>query len=826
MNAMRTPLALFVTLAFVAVAVGQTPPKTRMDILRYGVTGIGSPYIWGGGNWDPNDRSFGGADCSGFVSKCWSISRWTPYRVDLHGPSTAGYINTPGSDWYEVDRSDLIYGDAIVYRYNDNQSGHTYTYLSGDGWGEHEVYEACGTAYGIVHRWRTAYSAADIVKGIRRTNLIENVGVTEHIIETDDGAPYYADTGMTGSSQYDSHALGCTEGSGRYHWMDTVRAETCEYRPILPESGWYRIYVTCNEGSPNVHDVGVTVNHAQGSVRYLWDQADPDGLNAWTRIGDRFYFEAGSSGSVMWDDFDAWPTDSDYVFRGDAVKFVLDNRVTVDGVGDAPGTFATLSTAIAWLRDRSSEEPDIIDITCDTLYEPTCVELDVWDDLTINGDADGNGVSATVIITPSAPVDWSTPCGMYLNVPIQHAYTLRDLVLIPQYVSAGYAVGAHGLVLDEQNPSGQASNTQVTLENITIAGSLPGNVATAADTDSRASATMFGGVSGAYDAAVLQRPAGWAGDDACRQTVNATNLTVTHSATTGLILTAAYTEWRVTGGLRLTYNGANGLTCYYIGESMLQIDATSGVTNEIADNAGYGITNLDSSSLSVVQVENCTIRGNNGGVASANTQTNLTNCVIADNIHTGTGGGVWQIGGVVSLLNCTLANNFATSGGSAIFCSSGTMSLVNSIVWGHGDTPLGGALTANYCNIEGGFTGAGNMNADPMFVDAAAGDYHLQRNSPCLNEADPSYEPQPAERDIDGQTRVLALRLDIGADEVDFWDGDADHDGDVDAIDLAALYVNLAGPEIAPPSNASLAAFDVDADGDIDLRDVAAFRLR
>jgi cell wall-associated NlpC family hydrolase len=50
-------------------AWAQIPYKTRADILRYAATGVGSAYIWGGGNWDPNDRSYGGADCSGFVSK-------------------------------------------------------------------------------------------------------------------------------------------------------------------------------------------------------------------------------------------------------------------------------------------------------------------------------------------------------------------------------------------------------------------------------------------------------------------------------------------------------------------------------------------------------------------------------------------------------------------------------------------------------------------------------------------------------------------------------------------------------------------------------------
>lgn len=830
MTTLRTSLAVVLALALIVAALGQEPPKTRQDILRYGATAIGSPYVWGGGNWDPGDRSFGGADCSGFVSKCWSISRWTPYRVNLHGPSTAGYIQTPGSDWYEIDRAEMLYGDAVVYRYNDNQSGHTYVYISGDGWGEHEVYEARGTDYGIVHRWRTALSSADITKAIRCAHLVENVGVTEHIVETDDGAPAYVDSGMTGSSQYDSYALGCTEGDCRYRWVTAARSETCIFTPDLPEAGWYRVYVTCNEDSPNVHDVGVTVNSALGAARYLWDQADAVNMNMWTPIGDTsFYFDAGSGGAVIWDDYDAWPTTGDHVFRGDATKFVLDNHVVVDGVGGAAGTFATLNAAIAWLAAHASEEPDVIDITCDTLFEPGCVELDTWDDVTINGDADGNGVSVTIIVNPSVPADWSSACGMYLDVPIQHQYTLRDLELIPAYVSGGHAVAAYGLVIDEQNPSGEACGMGVALENVTVAGSLPGNVATDPDFDSRALATMFGGAGSADTAgAVFQRTSGWAGDDQCRQIVTASDFAVTHSAAHGVVLTSAYTDWDIAGGLRLSYNAGAGLKAYQINSSTLQTRAAPGAINRIHHNAGRGVVNAGAGAL---QIESCWITENDGssagGVYSENATTILRNCVIADNANTGVGGAVLHVGGNMTLECCTLANNTAPDGGGAIYSGSGNVSISDSIVWGNGANPLVGGVAASYCDIEGGFAGAGNIDRDPEFVDAGIGDYHLRRISPCINEANPSYVGEAGETDIDGETRKQAAFLDIGADETDFWDGDADNDGDVDGDDFAALADCLAGPGVAPPvPGGCIDVFDMDEDGDVDLRDAAEFRLR
>jgi hypothetical protein len=839
MNAARM-LGLVMVLIFAAeVSSGEIPDKTRRDIVNYGATAIGSPYVWGGGNWDPNDRDFGGADCSGFVCKCWSLTRWTPYRADYHGPySTYNLIQTPGPYWDEVNRSDLIYGDAMVYRYSDDSGGHTYLYLSSDGWGEHEVYEARGSAYGIVHRWRTVLSDASAVKGIRRSRLIENIDVTEHVVETDDGAPFYTDSGMTGSSPWDSYAPGCTEGDCRYDWVTASREETCTYRPELPETGWYRIYVTCNEDSPNVHDVGVMVNHASGSDRFLWDQADEAGLNHWLPIGDQsFLFEAGTAGTVVWDDFEAWPTTGDHAFRGDATRFALDNRVEVDGVGEAPGTFATLTEALAWLAEHESEEPDVINITCDTLVESACIELNLWDDVTINGDADGNGVPVTIVVTPSIPGDWSRSCGLYVDVPIQHHYVLRDIVLVPQYVSAGHATGSYGLVIDEQNPSDEACAMSLALEHVIVAGTLPGNVATDPQVDAREWATMFGGTDADYGAAVLQRTSDWAGDDGCRQRMRATNLTVTHSATRGLALGSAYTDWDIDGGLVITYCGLEGIKADHLDGSTITIHDTSGShPNQIVGNLDGGVVNVGNSAMGYVGLHNCLLSDNlgswGGGITSDNATTVATDCLFVGNNTTGGGGAVCGVDGTVILAHCTIVNNAADSGGAAILSWAANVVVSNSILWENGVDPIVGSVNVAHCDVQGGCAGLGNIDRDPLFIDFATGDYHLRRRSPCVNEGDPGFVSSMGETDIDGEPRVQGGFVDMGADETPYWDGDVDHDGDVDPGDFAVLIECLAGPDIGPSApppwtvEECLDAFDLDEDGDIDLRDFAEFRLR
>ncbi len=59
-----------------------------------------------------------------------------------------------------------------------------------------------------------------------------------------------------------------------------------------------------------------------------------------------------------------------------------------------------------------------------------------------------------------------------------------------------------------------------------------------------------------------------------------------------------------------------------------------------------------------------------------------------------------------------------------------------------------------------------SISADPLFVDAENGDFHLQASSPCINTG---YDdaPQMLETDFDGDDRVIWDVPDMGADEYD-----------------------------------------------------------
>jgi hypothetical protein len=404
-------------------------------------------------------------------------------------------------------------------------------------------------------------------------------------------------------------------------------------------------------------------------------------------------------------------------------------------------------------------------------------------------------------------------------------------------VGPGHTTAAFGLAIDEQNPSGQACALWVTLENVAIAGSLPGNVATDPHEDASSQATLFGSTHPDYAASVLQRESLWAGDGACQQTIAAVDLTITHSATRGLLLTSAYTDWVVDGGLVVTYCGYEGILADHLdGGTLIICDSSGANPNLIASNLAGGVVNSGAGGVGSVALNNCAIWGNcstqGAGVKSLQATTTIRNCLLADNMAAGEGGAVRASGGTLTIANCTVVNNSAGSGAGGIHASSATVNVANSIVWGNGGDELAGDATVAYCDVQGGQIGTGNIDRDPAFVAPAAADYHLRRSSPCINEGDPDVAASPGETDLDGQPRIQGGFVDIGADETPWWDGDADQDGDVDAADFAVLAECLAGPGNVPtpppPMTVEdcLAVFDFDEDGDVDLCDFAGFRLR
>jgi len=154
----------------------------------------------------------------------------------------------------------------------------------------------------------------------------------------------------------------------------------------------------------------------------------------------------------------------------------------------------------------------------------------------------------------------------------------------------------------------------------------------------------------------------------------------------------------------------------------------------------------------------------------------LINNVIAGNVSSSfDGGGVeWSSSSPGFILNNTIVANYARGNGGGIHFSTpntGPLLIANTIVWGnraggqgpsmfvqqHGFTP-----TVQHSDVEGGWTGPGNFDADPKFVDPGRRDFHLRGDSPCV---DAGVTAAVANHDFEGDPRVFIRTIDVGADE-------------------------------------------------------------
>lgn len=119
----------------------------------------------------------------------------------------------------------------------------------------------------------------------------------------------------------------------------------------------------------------------------------------------------------------------------------------------------------------------------------------------------------------------------------------------------------------------------------------------------------------------------------------------------------------------------------------------------------------------------------------------FTNCLFFDNIA-GEGGAFAMIFGSPTLINCTVADNQATLGyGGGLFDPDSASTIRNSILWNNSSARGGDQIYSSASprtdvtnsDVQGGWTGTGNINADPLFSNPGADDYKTPDTSPCHN---------------------------------------------------------------------------------------------
>lgn len=187
---------------------------------------------------------------------------------------------------------------------------------------------------------------------------------------------------------------------------------------------------------------------------------------------------------------------------------------------------------------------------------------------------------------------------------------------------------------------------------------------------------------------------------------------------------------------------------------------------------------LSGGGASIAQLEGCLVQGNsvtdagassNGGIVCRGG--GMANCeALRCDLRSNTvdaqdtsGGGAWD----GSLESCLIVGNQSeVGGGGASSCLLTQCTVVDNIATIYGGAELvngiscifvgntvpainGSNSVVLYSLIEGGFTGTGNIDQDPLFVDAAGGDYGLAPGSPCIDSGDPSaFDPDGSRADM------------------------------------------------------------------------------
>lgn len=212
---------------------------------------------------------------------------------------------------------------------------------------------------------------------------------------------------------------------------------------------------------------------------------------------------------------------------------------------------------------------------------------------------------------------------------------------------------------------------------------------------------------------------------------------------------------------------------FHSGEMSLSVLAGLTITNGNAEHGG-GVYCRDKSSPTItncVFIANSAIYqpgrfwyGYGGGMSCQNSNPKLVNCTFSDNSANNYGGGIYnEDRSNPTLINCTFSRNSASLGG-GMYNDNSDPILTNCIIWGNTGGHIEGRATVSYSNVEGGWPGIGNTDADPLFADPENRDYHLKSQagrwdqssqcwvqdditSPCIDAGDPNtpigLEPLP-----------------------------------------------------------------------------------
>jgi hypothetical protein len=182
------------------------------------------------------------------------------------------------------------------------------------------------------------------------------------------------------------------------------------------------------------------------------------------------------------------------------------------------------------------------------------------------------------------------------------------------------------------------------------------------------------------------------------------------------------------------------------------------LNNDIIENTAHCGGGIESYYSTAITVSNNFISGNSaargGGIYTSNLGSGslICNNVLSRNTASSYGGGIGFFGVSCPVINNTFSENLAATGG-GLYCNSSDITVINTIFWADSASSAdpeiyiddNSSASITYCDIQGGWAGEGNIDADPLFRNPENDDFHLMSiacgdryDSPCIDAGDPS----------------------------------------------------------------------------------------
>ena len=190
-----------------------------------------------------------------------------------------------------------------------------------------------------------------------------------------------------------------------------------------------------------------------------------------------------------------------------------------------------------------------------------------------------------------------------------------------------------------------------------------------------------------------------------------------------------------------------------------------------------------------------------GGVCTTEKEAYIINCTAYDNHVKGLGGGFGFQSQNADGMRAVVSNCIAWGN----TCRDDDYGTGNAnIRFGNAQTDgeLPNRVTINVVCVPENTVSASAITSDPMFVDAANGNFRLAEGSPCIDAGDdPAIEGY--DTDLDGNARIFGAAVDLGPYEVN--DGSAIETAETNGGEIVRVqYYTMQGIEVTSPSVSGL----------------------